>query len=123
MKFVLTTIVMIASVVAMADIPRPRPAVDPRLSKPVNAEAINALVYGVSTAKMTELKAGTNAMVVEQQNINPNTTMFTFTTRNCIGMKGCIESKQISVTRTEMVRPDRRSVTYKSSEIRRLRGM
>lgn len=122
MKIVLSAIVTLVSVMALADIPRPH--VEPGQPKSVDAESLNVLVYGVPSAKLAELKAGSNTMAVQVQLLNPSVSRYTYTSRQCsYGIAGnrCMENKQMTVTKTVAVRPDHKTVTYQVSEVSRLR--
>lgn len=126
MKIVLAAIVTLASIVVLADIPRPHsgPRVEPGPLQEVEAESLNVLVYGAPSAKLAELKAGSNTMLVQVQRIARGISRFVYTSRNCsYGIAGnmCVENKQLSITKTETVIPDHKSVTYRVSDVVRLR--
>lgn len=122
MKVTLTAILTMVSLIATADIPRPY--VEPGQVKNVDAETLNVLVYGASDAKLAALKAGSNTLVVQRQGLKPSVTRYIFTTRNCVNRGAasfCMENKQMTITKTENDRNGRLSVTYKSSEVVKLR--
>lgn len=122
MKIALTAIVSLASVLALADIPRPR--VEPGQPKTVQAEELNVLLYGAPASKVADLKAGSNTMKVERQNIKPGVTKYVFTSRQCsYGIAGylCLENKQMTITKTEIAGADRAVVKYQVSEVLRAR--
>jgi hypothetical protein len=124
MKILLATLVTLASMASMADIPMPQPRVEPGPQKSVDAEALNVLIYGSSAAKQADLKAGSNTMAVQRQGLKPGVTRYTYTSRNCsYGIAGnlCLENKQMSITKTEKVSPDRLQVSYQVSEVMKLR--
>ncbi|MGZ3725141.1 MAG: hypothetical protein ACXWQQ_05045 [Pseudobdellovibrio sp.] len=119
MKTILATLITLSSLVVMADIPRPNP-VNPAPAKSVDADAIGVLVYGAPVAKITALKTGGNTMKVSQQVVRPGVVRYTYTSQQCTyGIAGnmCLGGKQMSVTRTEIVSPDRQQVSYEASDV------
>lgn len=122
MKIALTALVTLASVIALADIPRPH--VEPGQPKSVAAEELNVLLYGAPASKVADLKAGSNTIKVDRQNIKPGVTKFIFTSRNCsYGIAGhlCLENKQMTITKTETVGADHAVVKYQVSQVLRAR--
>lgn len=124
MKFLLGAIVTLVSVMAIADIPRPRPRpdIEPGPVRNLDAASLNALVYGASAAKLAELKAGSTTMVVQIQNLSSEVSRFIYTSRNCPQViNACLENKQMTVTKTVQAGAGRTVVTFKASEVMRLR--
>ena len=125
MKSLLTALVVLSSVVAMADIPRPgKPTTEPGRPKDIDATALNVLVYGVPAGKLADLKLGGNTLEVTQQNMAPGVTRFVFTSRQCTyGIAGnlCLENKQLAVTQTVKVIPDHKVVKYDVGNVTKLR--
>ena len=119
MKLILTAFVTLIAVFAMADIPRPH--VEPGPVSKIDAESLNALVYGASAAKLADLKAGSSTIVVQAQHLNPNTTRFIFTSRMCPAMGRCLENKQMSVDKNAVIGNDGKRVTYQASPVTKLR--
>ncbi len=126
MKTVLAVIVTLASIVVLADIPRPHtgPHVEPGPLQEVEAESLNVLVYGVPSAKLADLKKGSNTLVVQVQRLAPTISGYVYTSRNCTyGIAGnlCMENKQLTVTKRETVMADHKAVSYTVSEVVKLR--
>lgn len=122
MKIALSLLITLVSVMALADIPRPR--VEPGPQAAVDAEALNVLIYGAPEAKLADLKAGSNTLQVQKQNLKPGVTRYSYTSRNCsYGIAGylCLENKQMNIIKTEKVSPDRLQVSYQISDVMKLR--
>lgn len=119
MKFILTAFVTLLAVMAMADIPRPH--FEPGPVSNIDAESLNALVYGASAAKVADLKAGSSIIVVQVQHLNPNSTRFIFTSRMCPAMGRCLENKQMSVMKDILIGRDGSRTRYQASPVIKLR--
>ncbi len=119
MKFVLSLFVVLISAFATADIPRPQ--VEPGPLQNVEADSLNVLVYGAPASKLADLKSGSNVMLVQVQHLSPESSRYTFTSRNCLSVDRCVESKQMSVTKTVKVTQGRAVVAFQASEVRKLR--
>lgn len=119
MKLILTVFVTLLAVIALADIPRPH--VEPGPIRNLDAESVNALVYGASAAKIADLKAGSSEMVVQVQYVDPNTTRFFFTSRMCSALGSCLENKQMSVIKDVLIGRASSKVRYQSSPVTKLR--
>ena len=119
MKLILTAFVSLLALTAMADIPRPH--VEPGPVSNIDAESLNALVYGATAAKLADLKAGSSIIVVQVQHMAPDTTRFIFTSRMCAALGRCLENKQMSVNQTVLIGRDGARVTYQASPVTKLR--
>lgn len=122
MKLFLSALVTLVSVMAMADIPRPH--VEPGQAKEIDSSAANVIVYGVPAAKLADLKAGSNTLQIQRQNMSPGVTNYVLTTRNCnMSIAGvmCLENKQLSVTQTVVSGGDRSVTTYSVGKVSKLR--
>lgn len=119
MKLILTAFVTLLALAAVADIPRPH--FEPGPVSNVDAESLNALVYGASAAKLADLKAGSSTLFVQVQQMAPNTTRFIFTSRACPAMGRCLENKQMSVNKTVQIGRDGARVSYQASAVTKLR--
>lgn len=120
MKAILMVVALFSSLSVHADIPRP----NPNPGKSVDSEAVSVLVYGAPAAKLTALKTGANKIEVKKSTLRMGVDKFIFTSRQCsYGIAGemCLENKQLTITRKTEMGPDRKVVSYESSEVSKLR--
>lgn len=119
MKLILTAFVSLLSVIALADVPRP--GVKPGPVGNIGADALNVLVYGAPATKIADLKAGSNLIVVQIQHLDENSSRYIFTSRMCRDLGSCLENKQMSVTKTELIGRGGARVSYQASVVTKLR--
>lgn len=128
MKITLMAIIMtLVSTMAMAT--DSGPSIEPGPAELQDSEALNVLLYQVPSEKLADLKAGSNTMAVQTQNMTPNVIKYIYTSRNCYldrSMTGhfrCTENKGLTVLETLKVIPGSRIITksYKVSAVVGLR--